>query len=199
MFFLVLVPRHDWYGVLSALTRRKERVVVLHQGSALMREVLSRRGFPRPPHILQSVWSSRPSVIGGRFSNSMIHITSRGDAVRSKSEVIIANLFHAKGVHYLYEEPLIVDGVTKYPDFTIEDDDTGITYYWEHCGMLSDPAYNRRWEEKKVGIGRTAFFRKSERRSKGTLIVSLDSGGISSQDVTSLNDSVVPKLDAVGC
>ena len=41
--------------------------------------------------------------------------------------------------------------MVKYPDFTIEDDDTGTTYYWEHCGMLHDLAYKRRWEEK-IGL-----------------------------------------------
>mgnify|MGYP006194001827 CR=1 FL=1 len=26
---------------------------------------------------------------------------------------------------------------------------TGLTVYWEHCGMLSDPEYRRRWELKQ--------------------------------------------------
>jgi exodeoxyribonuclease V alpha subunit len=38
--------------------------------------------------------------------------------------------------------------VEKLPDFTIENDDTGINYYWEHCGMLYDKGYAERWEEK---------------------------------------------------
>ena len=59
--------------------------------------------------------------------------------MRSKSEVIIANLLHAKGINYHYEEPLEFDGITNYPDFTIEDGSTGKTYYWEHLGMLNDP------------------------------------------------------------
>jgi hypothetical protein len=33
---------------------------------------------------------------------------------------------------------------------TIEDDDAGITYYWEHCGLLHDPAYARRWEHEAM-------------------------------------------------
>ena len=68
--------------------------------------------------------------------------------MRSKSEVIIANLLHANRINYRYEEPLEVGGLTKLPDFTIVDDNTGERYYWEHLGMLSDGAYRRRWEEK---------------------------------------------------
>lgn len=36
----------------------------------------------------------------------------------------------------------------RYPDFTAEDPTTGITVYWEYLGMLSSPAYVRRWEKK---------------------------------------------------
>jgi len=68
--------------------------------------------------------------------------------VRSKSEVIIANALAAERVHYAYERPLTIEGVTKYPDFTIEDMESGQTLYWEHCGMLHVPSYRRRWEEK---------------------------------------------------
>lgn len=68
--------------------------------------------------------------------------------VRSKSEVIIANVLASKDHDYKYESPLEIDGVTKYPDFTIEDQESGRTVYWEHCGMLHVPHYRRRWEDK---------------------------------------------------
>ena len=28
------------------------------------------------------------------------------------------------------------------------EDDTDVTYYWEHLGMLSDPQYAARWQAK---------------------------------------------------
>lgn len=197
--FLVLPksPNMAWRELLyTALTRQKERVVVLHQGSATDLQKLSSEQYSATAARLTNLFGAPdPVKIGDRFlEQNLIHITSRGDAVRSKSEVIIANLFHAKGVHYLYEEPLIVDSVTKYPDFTIEDDDTGITYFWEHCGMLSDPSYKRRWDEKKVWYRENGILPHDEGGGpKGTLIVSQDepNGGISSQDITSLIDSVI--------
>lgn len=36
----------------------------------------------------------------------------------------------------------------RYPDFTIEDAESGLRVYWEHLGMLHDPAYRDRWERK---------------------------------------------------
>jgi hypothetical protein len=84
----------------------------------------------------------KPVLVGDRFlEEKLIHVTSRKEAVRSKSEVIIANMLHAKGIDYTYEQPLEIGGMTKYPDFTIEDDDMGITYYWEHLGMLNSWKY----------------------------------------------------------
>src|SRR5215472_19341257 len=40
-------------------------------------------------------------------------------------------------------------GRTRWPDFTVEDDASGITFYWEYLGLLSDPAYARRWAAKR--------------------------------------------------
>jgi hypothetical protein len=103
--------------------------------------------------------------------------------------VIIANLLHAKGIDYHYEHPLELGGVVKYPDFTIEDDDAGITYLWEHCGMLHDPAYRRRWEEKQQWY-RTHGILPLEQGGgpKGTLIVTRDQpdGGIDSAGISVL-------------
>ena len=72
----------------------------------------------------------------------------RGDMVRSKSEVIIADHLANNGIEYEYERSLTIAGITKYPDFTIEDMESGLTIYWEHCGMLHVPSYKSRWDQK---------------------------------------------------
>lgn len=73
--------------------------------------------------------------------------TENGEWVRSKSEVIIANLLHSKGIKYRYEEKLFYS-VKEWiePDFTFELG--GKTWYWEHLGMLGLSDYNERWAEK---------------------------------------------------
>lgn len=110
--------------------------------------------------------------------------------MRSKSEVIIADSLAEAGIEYAYEKPLKGnDGNIRYPDFTIEDDDSGITYYWEHCGMLYDTAYRRRWEAKLVWLQEQGVLPKEEGYGqRGTLIVTSDTlaGGISSQEIKKL-------------
>jgi len=77
-----------------------------------------------------------------------IHKTESGVWVRSKSEVIIANILYRSGVDFKYEEKLYYNAVQwKEPDFTIRY--KGETWYWEHLGLLGDEQYNENWQEKK--------------------------------------------------
>ena len=84
-----------------------------------------------------------------RFKYKRIHRTLSGDMVRSKSEVIVANILHQSGIPFAYEVPLRGrDGTYYLPDFTIEWQ--GKTYYWEHLGMLDIYDYKQKWERKKA-------------------------------------------------
>jgi hypothetical protein len=78
----------------------------------------------------------------------LIHRTSQGLAVRSKSEIVIADALSNAGVQFTYEKALSFGGPPKYPDFTIEDDISGRTVYWEHLGMLEREEYRKGWEKK---------------------------------------------------
>ena len=82
-----------------------------------------------------------------KFTLNRIHHTTDGNIVRSKSEVIIANLLHAAGIAYRYEEPLHYDGGKILPDFTIYLSN-GQKIFWEHVGMLGVEDYDKRWAEK---------------------------------------------------
>ena len=78
-----------------------------------------------------------------------VHHTAKGDMVRSKSELIIANMLYERGIPYHYEEVLhMPDGGYLVPDFTIGVRDTGRLVYLEHCGMLSDEKYRRDYLRK---------------------------------------------------
>ena len=84
-----------------------------------------------------------------KFRRQRIHETLSGDFVRSKSEVIIANILYQSGIPFQYEFRLIApDGSRRWPDFTIEW--RGKTYYWEHLGMLDAEDYRQGWELKKT-------------------------------------------------
>lgn len=77
------------------------------------------------------------------FSNDMPELISdKGDRVRSKSELMIANLLYGKKIPYRYECPLYLDGFgLVHPDFTVLDIRTRKEVYWEHMGMMDDPDY----------------------------------------------------------
>ena len=81
------------------------------------------------------------------FENKLIHKTIRGEMVRSKSEVIVANILDKLGVEYNYEEPLAIGNKVYRPDFTLRYQ--GKTVYLEHLGMLGLQSYKDRWDKKK--------------------------------------------------
>ena len=111
------------------------------------------------------------------FDDKKIHKTAKGELVQSKSEVSIANAMYYQGIDYEYEKPISIEGRIKFPDFTIEDGDTGIIWYWEHCGVMTDPHYKKRWEDKK------AFYAKNGIVEGKNLIVTYDNddGGIDTE------------------
>ncbi|MCR5383126.1 MAG: coiled-coil domain-containing protein 60 [Saccharofermentans sp.] len=67
--------------------------------------------------------------------------TMRGERVRSKSEVIIADRLLISGIPYKYECPLNVGKRVIHPDFTILRLSDRRVVYYEHCGKLDDPEY----------------------------------------------------------
>lgn len=82
-----------------------------------------------------------------KFNLNKIHKTADGNFVRSKSEVIIANLLHSAKLEYRYEEPLEFDNENILPDFTIYLAN-GRKIFWEHIGMLGIEKYDRNLAKK---------------------------------------------------
>ena len=80
---------------------------------------------------------------GKEFSEGAPELfTDRGERVRSKSELIIANILYKKGVPYRYECPVQLKGFgTVYPDFTVLNVEKRKEYFLEHLGMMDDPVY----------------------------------------------------------
>ncbi|KAB2848735.1 MAG: AAA family ATPase [Hyphomicrobiaceae bacterium] len=180
----------------TALTRQRDRLVILHQGPRTeLRKYSSDDRSETARRLTNLFLAPSPIEVDGHFfEEHLIHRTARGEMVRSKSEVIIANALAATGVDYAYERPLTIEGVTKYPDFTIEDMESGQTFYWEHCGMLHVPSYLRRWEEKLAWYRAHGILSREERSSTaGKLIVTRDdaNGSIDSVKILRLIEDVV--------
>ena len=71
--------------------------------------------------------------------------TVKGERVRSKSEMIIANELYRYNVPYHYEMPIQLQYwgkmVTRRPDFTVINPRNGKRYIYEHLGMMDNPDY----------------------------------------------------------
>lgn len=103
-------------------------------------------------------WAGRP------FSpDAPLLYTARGERVRSKSEVIIADTLYRHKIPYRYEYPLPLPKCTKgkvrgdsgkfpphstavttfYPDFLCLNVRTRAEFFWEHFGLMDDPDYSK--------------------------------------------------------
>lgn len=73
--------------------------------------------------------------------------TSRGEKVRSKSELIIADTLAWNKIPYRYEYPLILKNIKKHnfiihPDFYCLNVRTGKEFVWEHFGLIGNAGYS---------------------------------------------------------
>lgn len=134
----------------TSLTRQRDKVIILYQGESLdiaslasplrsdtLRRITNLFENPEPVKIEEVL-----------LEKNLIQCASDGRLLRSKSELAIYQHLIDRHFNPVYEKKLVIDGVMKLPDFTIEDEDSGEIFYWEHCGMLYDEDYRRRWEEK---------------------------------------------------
>ena len=187
-FKLVILVLPEGHPILSrelvytALTRHQDRVVVMHQGP---RTVLKEFAAPdrsetarRMTNLLQPCRMVEvPLPKGSVFlQEGLIHRTSKGLPVRSKSELIIAEALTHAGAAFTYEKALTLGGSTRYPDFTIEDEISGRTVYWEHLGLLEREDYRRSWEKKLAWYRANGVLPAGEGDgSKGILVTSTES------------------------
>lgn len=88
-----------------------------------------------------SHWQNSSFQQNTNYPEQLIHKTCSGNFVRSKSEVLIDMLLHNHRIPFRYECALNINGTTFFPDFTIRHPKTGETFYWEHFGIMDDPAY----------------------------------------------------------
>lgn len=169
--------------IYTALTRFKKKVILLIEKDIEPLITLRKSQYSEILRRNTALFelSGKPKGIKLPHSERLIHRTKRGELVRSKSEVIIANILADLGISYEYEEPLFSKEDQKdfrIPDFTIKYE--GESFYWEHLGMLEDPEYKNNWERKIEWYKKNGYIDR--------LIVSKDKpgGGIDSKEIETL-------------
>lgn len=181
----------------TALTRQRNHVTLLVQGQlADLRQYASAAHSETAARITNLFTAPSPVEVDGRYLEAgLIHRTRKGHAVRSKSELIIADLLWSKHIDYQYELPLdMADGSRRLPDFTITDDTTGTTYYWEHLGLLQRPSYRRQWRDKLAWYKKHDILPYEEGGAPGGVLITTrdgDDGSISSAQIEALIDTVL--------
>ncbi len=99
--------------------------------------------------------------------------TSRGERVRSKSEIIIADTLHRLKIPYRYEFPLEITTEksvrrTFHPDFICLNLRTHLEFIWEHFGKMDDAEYASNAAQK------LKLYEKNEIYPGKNLIISME-------------------------
>lgn len=138
--------------IYTGLTRAKKKLILLIEGDNphwIMN--LSKPQYSetakRNTHLFS--YAVRDNKLSIPFVEGLIHKTIvDGLFVRSKSEVIIANLLYERGIPFEYERQIIAENNSKrIPDFTFIDA-SGEVIIWEHLGLMHQPAYAEEWNKK---------------------------------------------------
>ncbi len=145
----------------TALTRSREQLVLLIEGdNASVLFDLTRPERSETARRNTNLFHGVVRIGGDEvpYAEHLIHRTEKGHLVRSKSELVIANMLFQLGIEYEYER--VCEGMTEpgrlRPDFSFVTAD-GDLIVWEHLGMLNREDYRRGWEWKRQWYGKNGF------------------------------------------
>ena len=156
-YVYIVIPKRDSHLLsmellYTAITRAQKKVTLFIQDDIGTLTSLGHLEKSAVKRINSSVFEFNPLpeemlYIQNWYSDERKLATLSEYFVRSKSEVIIANMLVNEDVPFEYEKPLYApDGTMYLPDFTVKF--RGEEYYWEHVGMLDVPSYKAHWEKK---------------------------------------------------
>lgn len=87
-------------------------------------------------------WESVEYPLKGFREDAPEFYTYKGERVRSKTEILIANTLKDYNIPYRYECPLYLNGFGLiHPDFTALNVRSRKEFYWEHLGKMDDMGY----------------------------------------------------------
>lgn len=114
-------------------------------------QLISRFYVPQKKKLVE--WMNASYKKSNYETEKLVHPTSAGFCVRSKSEVMIVECLLKYQIPFRYECELIIGKDTYYPDYTIRHPRTGELFYWEHFGCMDDPKYRRKCYNKLQRYG----------------------------------------------
>lgn len=165
----VLQAAHKEIKILERILRQYEQ---LEENNSLAENIFQKLNPQRqslikpvrfPDNLFVAQWQKEAYESKGFSENSPVYYTSRGDKVRSKSEVIIAETLSRMDIPYRYEFPLQLnseDGrcITIHPDFFCLNVKNRKEFIWEHFGMMEDSDYSINTVRKLQLYAQNGFF-----------------------------------------
>lgn len=104
-------------------------------------------------------WEKKEYQKKGFLEDFPEYYTVKGERVRSKSELIIADFLEREGIPYYYERPLYLKNYgVVYPDFTVLNVRNRKEFYWEHFGMMDEPEYAEKAIQKIMTYEQHNYF-----------------------------------------
>ncbi len=130
---------------LTRITDRDRKSFMAERYGWMTEEMTERVFSPELP----AAWADAPYERSEYHASEKKMLTSRGLAVRSKSELMIAEMLYRYGIPFRYEPVIRVnDKLVLNPDFMILCPD-GTLIIWEHEGLVSSASYIE-WQRKKA-------------------------------------------------
>jgi ATP-dependent exoDNAse (exonuclease V) alpha subunit len=142
----------------TGLTRARQHLVLLIQGDSVqaINDFRNRSDTANRNTNLFCI-GIRPERDAIPYAEHLIHRTEQGELVRSKSELVIANVMYHHKIPYHYEKLLrLSSGIPIHPDFTFADP-AGDPIVWEHLGMMAKKEYSDGWLRRKAQYSEAGF------------------------------------------
>jgi len=177
--------------IYTAITRAKGKLILMVEGenfSWLYKYTKPETSETNRRNTNLFISSVRSSITEIPYAENLIHKTLKdGLFVRSKSEVIIANMLVERNIDFEYEAHFIGEknGGKRLPDFTFIDS-AGDKIILEHLGMLHKPSYRDDWERKKQ------FYSENGMQEGENLFITKDDehGAIDSDEIRKVVDAI---------
>lgn len=117
-------------------------------------------------------WENEQYETNPYYPEEKVYPTKKDEMVRSKSEVLLADMYYELGIPYRYEAQfLLKNGKVKYPDFTILKAKTREIIYHEHLGLLDNEEY------RQANLAKLEEYRKNGIYTGKNLIITYEAEG----------------------
>jgi len=117
-------------------------------------------------------WEKENYPTNPYYPEQRVYPTKKDELVRSKSEVMLADMYYEMGIPYRYEAELVLkNGKKKYPDFTLLKTSTRETLYHEHLGLMDDEEY------REANLAKLKEYRKNGIYPGKNLILTYEAEG----------------------